>query len=302
MNKVENLVSNTTLIASAMQPIYDKISRIENSVEHFKFYINAIHDLEYRRLFQIESSKPENAGKLWQYGYKVYSQNDEDGMIAEIFKRIGITTKTFIEIGVGNGIECNTAKLLVEGWSGLWFEGQPDNGKGTIEPHFSKRFSIKEVFVTVENINSLLSEASGWGEVDVCSIDVDYNTYWLWKALTVIKPRVVIIEYNALWPPPISLVVPYDHKAVWDITNYYSASLEAMTQMATGKGYSLVGCDLTGTNAFYVRDDLVGDKFLQPYTAEKHYMPVNYNFNHSSGHPSRIAPYLNVVASDGVKL
>ncbi len=299
MSKIENIESYAALIARAMQPIYDKISSIENSVLHLKYYINAIHDLEYKQLFQIEASKPENAGKLWLYGYKVYSQNDEDGMIAEIFKRIGTTTKTFIEIGVGNGLECNTAKLLVEGWAGLWFEGQPDNGKSTIEPLFGTRLDIKEVFVTAENINDLLSEANRWGELDLLSIDVDYNTYWLWKALTVIKPRVVIIEYNALWPPPISLVVPYNPKAVWDVSNYYSASIEAMTQMATSKGYSLIGCDLTGTNAFYVRDDLVGDKFLQPYTSEKHYMPVHYNLNHSSGHRNRIAPYLNVTELGG---
>src|SRR6266478_5948564 len=203
MNKVENLVSNTTLIASAMQPIYDKIGKIEDSVDYLKYYINAIHDLERKRMFQIESSKPENAGKLWQYGYKVYSQNDEDGMITEIFKRIGTATKTFIEFGVGSntGSGCNTAKLLVEGWSGLWLESDPDvvkNIRATVEPYFNERLSIKEAFITAENINDLLSETTRWGEIDIISIDVDYNSYWLWKALITIKPRVVIIEYNAL--------------------------------------------------------------------------------------------------------
>ena len=60
---------------------------------------------------------------LEQYGYKVYSQNDEDGIIQEIFRRIGVTNKTFIEFGVQNGLESNCHYLLFQGWNGLWMDG-----------------------------------------------------------------------------------------------------------------------------------------------------------------------------------
>ena len=43
--------------------------------------------------------------RLLRFGFKAYSQNEEDGIIKEIFKRIGTTNKTFVEIGVGNGLE-----------------------------------------------------------------------------------------------------------------------------------------------------------------------------------------------------
>src|SRR3954468_19503553 len=71
-----------------------------------------------------EMAKPRHADpkRLLRYGFKLYSQNDEDGIIQEIFRRIGTTNRTFVEFGVESGIECNSAKLLIEGWRGLWIE------------------------------------------------------------------------------------------------------------------------------------------------------------------------------------
>ncbi len=152
----------------------------------------------------------------------------------------------------------------------------------------------------------MLEETVKWGELDLLSIDIDYNDYWIWRALTVVKPRVVIIEYNASFPPPISLVVPYEPKATWQVgTNYSGASLEAMTRLAHTKGYSLIGCNFTGINAFYVRNDLIRDDiFLKPFTAERHYEPLRLDVNRDivrptihmglEGHASKIGPYIEV--------
>ena len=63
---------------------------------------------------------------LEYYGFKVYSQNDEDGILEEIFNRVGTTNKIFIEFGVQNGLECNTHYLLFKGWRGLWIDGDED--------------------------------------------------------------------------------------------------------------------------------------------------------------------------------
>src|SRR5215831_12079738 len=77
------------------------------------------------RLWNEELAKPRHADpkRLLRYGFKVYSQSDEDGIIQEIFRRIGTTNRTFIEFGVEAGLECNTSKLLLDGWTGLWIEG-----------------------------------------------------------------------------------------------------------------------------------------------------------------------------------
>ena len=56
----------------------------------------------------------------------------------------------------------------------------------------------------------------------------------------------------------------------------FGASLKAFEKLAQEIGYRLVGCDLTGSDAFFVREDLVGKKFCEPFTAENHYEPMRY--------------------------
>ena len=55
----------------------------------------------------------ENPKKLTRYGFKVYSQSDEDGIIEKIFNRLNVKNKNFIEFGVQDGLETNTAKEIV---------------------------------------------------------------------------------------------------------------------------------------------------------------------------------------------
>jgi hypothetical protein len=133
------------------------------------------------------------------------------------------------------------------------------------------------------------------GEIDLLSIDIDYNDYWVWKAVDVANPRVVVIEYNAALRPPMSLVVPYDPTRSWDGSNYFGASLEALVRLGRTKGYRIVGCNFSGANAFFVRDDLCADHFLDPPTAEEHYEPPRY-FAHlmTGGHRGRPGLYQTV--------
>lgn len=234
--------------------------------------------------------------RLLRYGYKVFSQSDEDGIIEEIFKRIGINAATFIEFGVGNGIESNTSKLLIDSWKGLWIESDANSIKyiqQNILPFYNDKLVVKEAKVTAENINGLISESVD-GMVDLLSIDIDYNDYWVWKAIDIIKPRVVVIEYNSSFPPPLSLTVPYDPKAEWDVSNYYGASLEALVKLGHQKGYKIVGCNYSGINAFFVREDLTKDRFIEPATSEEHYEPPRYYFPMLSGHGPRMGPFVKV--------
>ena len=124
-----------------------------------------------------------------------------------------------------------------------------------------------------ENVNRLLD--SHQREVDLLSIDIDMNDYWVWEGLEVIRPRVVVIEYNALIRPPIAKVVPYNPTISWSGGSYFGASLCALQSLGERKGYCLVGCNLTGVNAFFVRRDLVQDRFMEPFTAETHYAAQN---------------------------
>jgi len=228
-----------------------------------------------------KSQRYQNPKHLIQYGEKVYSQNEEDGIIKEIFNRIGTTNKLFIEFGIGDGLENNTLALLLTDWKGLWMDGS-SRSINNIKDHFkcvidNNRLTALEVFVTKENINELISANINEKEIDLLSIDIDGNDATIFNEISVVNPRVVVIEYNSKFPPPIKFSVDYDPSHNWQGDDYMGASLSYLESCFTAKGYKLVGCDLLGTNAFFVRDDLVQDKFLEPYTVEQHYEPARYH-------------------------
>jgi hypothetical protein len=261
----------------------------------------AARQIELARLWADELAKPRHADpkRLLRYGFKVYSQADEDGIIQEIFRRIGTTNRTFIEFGVETGLECCTAKLLLDGWNGLWIEGSPTyvatirtNTRAYME---GGQLKVIESLVTTENINRLITSVRLGGEIDLLSIDIDNNDYWVWKAIEAVKPRVVVIEYNPTLRPPLSLVVPYRPDAQWDGTNYFGASLEALVRLARTKDYRIVGCNISGGSAFFVRNDLGQGAFLEPATAEEHYESARYYFAMlNGGHRPRLGPYVQV--------
>ena len=226
------------------------------------------------------------------YGFKVYSQNDEDGIIEEIFNRIGTTNKIFVEFGVENGLECNSHYLLHKGWRGLWIEGNPKS----FEEIFSKFFpvirtgqlSVVNAFITKDNINHWISTAKVGGEIDLLSIDVDGNDYYVWQAIDVVRPRVVVIEYNAKFPPNHEWKMAYNENHIWDGSDWQGASLKALELLGRKLGYRLVGTNFTGSNAFFVRQELAGDHFIDPPTAEALYNPARYTkHKYVSGHPAR---------------
>jgi hypothetical protein len=238
--------------------------------------------------------------RLLRHGFKVYSQHDEDGIIQEIFHRIGTTTRTFVEFGVETGVECNTTKLLIEGWRGLWIEAnaQACARITSLFDAFMKdnRLTLRQSLVTAENINELIGNGAFTGEIDLLSIDIDFNDYWVWKAIDVVNPRVVVIEYNAGLRPPMSVTVPYQPNRSSDGTNFFGASLEALVRLGQSKRYRIVGCNISGSNAFFVRDDICADHFLAPATAEEHYEPPRHFFSFLLAGPQapQPGPYLNV--------
>lgn len=235
--------------------------------------------------------KYKNPLNLVPFGRKIFSQNDEDGILIEIFRRIGTTNKTFIEFGCGDGIENNSYALLFQNWNGLWIDGSPKNigkiRKGLPKTLADGQLTVLESFITQENINELIAATIKAEEIDLLSVDIDGNDYFVWDAITCVSPRVLVMEYNAKFAPPIRYCMDYDPKHQWDYTDHGGVSLKFIEEKAAQKGYSLVGCSLSGANAFFVRNDLLADQFEQPFTAEKHYEPARPHFAKiKAGHPS----------------
>lgn len=218
---------------------------------------------------------------------QVYSQNGEDGIIAEIFSRIGMRDRTFLEIGIEGGIQNNTRLLLEQGWSGMWIEGSADFARIAAErfagPIAEGRLKIIYGFATPDGIDSMLDEAGFPQAFDFLSLDIDQHTSHVWRALRR-RARVSCIEYNASIPPSLPIEVPHVPTASWDGTNWFGAGLKAMELIGTGKGLDLVGCDLLGVNAFFVDSAETTGRFRAPFTAETHYQPPQFALVSHLGH------------------
>jgi hypothetical protein len=242
--------------------------------------------------------------RLEPFGLKVYSQNDEDGILEEIFRRLGISKGRFVEIGVEDGLECNSLYLLHRGWIGTWVEGDPKRRteiETTFKSIIDRRLTLAFGRVTAENINDLLSRIVGANDLDLLSIDIDGMDLYLWQALEVVRPKVVVIEYNAKWPPHVIKQPVYDPAFSWQGGDYCGSSLEALCQVAEVKGYRLVGTNITGVNAFFVREDLTSDLFPAAGAGEALYNPPRYwlwidHFRHI-GHRAGFGPYVDLEAS-----
>jgi hypothetical protein len=190
---------------------------------------------------------------LKPYEASLYSQNGEDGVLAKIFELIGTSSRYCVEFGAYDGITgSNTCLLRKQGWSALLLDRRSDSPE------------IHKEFITAENITSLFDKYKVPKNLDLVSIDIDYNDFYVWQALDPkYQPKVVLIEYNsALLPDQDKVAKPMPYYS-GDGTIYYGASILALYNLGRSKGYSLVYAEKAGVNLFFIRDDVLKEKNLQ---------------------------------------
>ena len=189
---------------------------------------------------------------LGQFGKRVFSQNDEDGIIERIVGDLGISNGYFVEFGVGppwgreyseTGLEANCRLLLERGWRGLFMDAR----------EYPAASGVVRETITPFNLNAILRKHCVPGDFDVLSIDIDGQDFWVWMNLKA-EPRLIVIEYNASLALDRSCVVPLIPSFEWDGTNWFGASLAALDKLGRSKSYTLVYAN--GINAFFVRSDL----------------------------------------------
>lgn len=231
---------------------------------------NAASQVALRLDYRDRLRRGEKTLSFRDVGFKAYSQTDEDGILWYIFSLIGEKYRTCVELCCGDGIECNSANLIINhGWYGLLVDGNPVNIRHADAFYFShvatRGFPPKVVYswITRENVNDILVSHGFEGEVDLLTIDVDGMDYWIWKAISAVSPRVVVVEYNTSLGPKLCVSVPYDpkfngfdHSVTCGMPDYAGASLSAMVKLGHSLGYRFVGVNRTDFNAFFVRNDL----------------------------------------------
>jgi hypothetical protein len=232
-------------IPAQMESIQEALGRIESRLQD-----NAIAD-------------PQRNPRAFEF--KVYSQWGDDGIIEYLIKNVAIENKTFVEFGVETYTEANTLFLLKHrNWGGLVIDGSSRNIESIRRSDvFWKHDLLADcAFLRRDNINEIIARNGVSGEIGLLSIDIDGNDYWVWEAITCIRPQIVVVEYNSLFGPKARVSIPYRAELRRSMDRgfnmYYGASIAGLDHLARALGYSLVAGNSAGNNAFFVRKDCMG--------------------------------------------
>jgi hypothetical protein len=250
------------ILRKVFLPLIKKFQNLEDNqkeiISKIELLQNSVARIEFR---QLEIT---NSTNLNEYEYQVYSQWGEDGIIQFLVKHILIEKKIFVEFGVEDYKQSNTRFLLVNNnWSGLIIDSSQKNISAIKNDKIYWNFNLKAIcsFVSVENINEILMGNGLTGEIGLLSIDVDGNDYWIWEAITAINPIIVVVEYNYRFGIKTSVTIPYNKEFERSKAHhsmiYFGSSLKALLLLAKSKGYSFIGCNKNGVNAFFVRNDKI---------------------------------------------
>jgi len=214
------------------------------------------------RLLTNDIKSRSHVHSLEEVEFRIFSQWGDDGIIQWLAHNLDFPNHTFIEFGVSDYRESNTRFLMMNSnWSGLVMDGSSLNVAKIVNAGYFWRHDLqaRAAFIDSENINNLITSANLAPELGILHIDLDGNDYWIWREITVISPVVVIMEYNAVFGSDRPITVPYDK--TFDRTKahysnlYFGASLPALRHLAMEKGYSFIGCNSAGNNAYFVRSD-----------------------------------------------
>jgi hypothetical protein len=194
--------------------------------------------------------------------FRVSSQWGEDGIVEWLVHWLINIPQTFVEFGVENYRESNTRFLLQHrNWRGLVIDGNDKHVDFIRRDSVSWRHDLTAVasFITRDNINTTISESGFSGELGILSVDIDGVDYWVWEAIDCVRPQIIIVEYNSVFGDILPLTVPYTPKFVrnqaHDSNLYYGLSIRAAQYLASKRGYTFVGTNRAGSNAFFVRND-----------------------------------------------
>lgn len=194
--------------------------------------------------------------------FRVYSQWGEDGIIDWLVERIDVSAERFVEFGVESYVESNTRFLLKQrNWKGLVIDRSEEYVRLIKNDEISWRHDLTALahFITRDNINALFTRGGFAGPIGLLSIDIDGMDYWVWERVSAVRPDIVICEYNAAFGDVHPLTIP--HNADFERFKahhsgcYFGASIDALCRLAARKGYSLVGTNSAGCNAFFVLNE-----------------------------------------------
>lgn len=266
---------------SFLKRIKDASTGYSTNIKSIRNQLELLTDINLELL--VEDRRKSMKNPFNGYGRKIFSQNDEDGLVLEIIKRIGLNKESayFAEFGIGDGTECNSIILAMLGYKGIWV----GNEELVVDIQRSKKVKYLKTWITLDNVRQLMEEGMELHRIKdknqyrIISVDLDGNDFYITRELLRdYKPDLFIVEYNAVFPPPFEFCIDYNPEHTWqNADNYFGCSLFTYNELFEANEYFLVCCNLfTGANAFFVKNEY-RNKFPEvPGNIEEKYIPPFY--------------------------
>jgi hypothetical protein len=236
--------------------------------------------VNYYQSFKMTGHLPYS--EIRDAGFRVYSQFEEDGIILYVLSMIGFKTRRVVEMCCGAARECMATNLILNhGFDGYLFDGNAENVRAANEFFKHKHDCllyppvVTHAWITRDNVNELLIQSGCTGEVDLFSLDMDGNDYWIWDAIREINPRLLVVETHNIIPANSSLTIEYQPDfTCWDKPiaeqDFRGVSLLAMQRLCNRRGYRMIGAHRHGFNVFFLRNDEGAQLFPEVSIAEVH--------------------------------
>ena len=203
---------------------------------------------------------------------KSFAQNNEDKIIIDLFFKKNIKNGVFIEFGAWDGVHLSNCKLLADhNWSGFFIEGNSlrfEDCKKNYKDN--NKIKVLNKFIDEKySLNDLIKE-NNIDKIDVLSIDIDGKDLTELKRLTLVKPKVIIIEYNS--------TIPFDVECEDNIGGNGSSYLSINNHLSKNN-YELI--NFTVCNLIFIEKDFnqKENKKVEVFEMIEKLKPVRFGFN-----------------------
>ena len=204
--------------------------------------------------------------RLWDAEVKIFSQWGEDGILEFLCDVTDLARPRILELGAGNFSECNSRFLAENRCASVMAVDASEDLVGNLTqlPVYWRTTVLPRVeWITPDSAPALMQDAQRLlGGVDILSLDIDGNDYWVMESLDLTGVKIIVAEYNPLFGSVLPVSVPrndtFDRTKAHSSWLYYGASLTAYVELLTRRGFIFLGSNRPGNNAFFIHTQYVG--------------------------------------------
>lgn len=166
---------------------------------------------------------------------RYYSQFCEDALLDGLFRKFGTVNRWCFEAGAADGLWLsNTRAFIEQDWKAVLVESNPEQF-AKLKKNSLESYCFNEIISVDNGIDDILARTPAPKNLDLVSIDIDGQDYYVWRDMRKYRARIVVIEYSPYVKPDYLPKLNTDGK---DGRN--QAGIDVMRDLARQKNYTVI--------------------------------------------------------------